>query len=304
MSFSKLTIGALMAVVTASACEVPPQQSQNPQGNNPAVQSDALFRRLGGDGGIRTIMADFVTRVAGDPRINGYFLNNNVSATRVQECLVVQVSAATGGPFQYPSLGCRDMRSVHANMKISQNDFNDTLGHLVGALTTRGVSTADIATIAGVINGMVNDIVEDRGNNATVYQRAGRKPGIENVVVAFMQDLYYDQQINGFFAGGNADRLKTCLTRLVCSIDGPCRYGSEVNVGEPGVTQANPCKDMVTIHKDINRPRTITRQDFDALVGVLVRVLDRTGLAVADKAAIVGALGPMCKDIVKGGVGC
>ena len=48
------------------------------------------------------------------------------------------------------------------------------------------------------------DIVEDPNNNLTVYQRVGRKPGVEAVVVAFMRDLFYDPRLNAFFAGGSA----------------------------------------------------------------------------------------------------
>lgn len=309
MSFSKFTIGALMAVVTASACDVPNQSANQTAGGGgtanvpPAAPSNALYVRLNGDGGIRTVMKDFVTRVAGDSRINGYFMNEGINANRIIECLVLQVGALTGGPYQYPSLGCRDMKSVHTGMKVSQNDFNDTAGHLVGALTSAAVSQADINTIVGAVGAMAPDIIEDRGNNMTVYQRVGRKPAIEQVVVALMTDVYADPRIGGFFVGGDSARLRTCLTRMVCGIDGPCKHTGEVD-GEPGVSAANKCKSMFASHQGINKPRAITKDDFNVLVERLVGVLDRAGVSATDKGAILGKLGPYCRDIVKDGTGC
>ena len=96
---------------------------------------DALYRRLGGTEGIRTVMTDFVGRAVADPKINGYFLNARVSGARITECLVLQVGAMTGGPLTYPSMGCRDMSTVHKDMGISKADFDDTANHLVAAMT-------------------------------------------------------------------------------------------------------------------------------------------------------------------------
>jgi truncated hemoglobin YjbI len=239
-----------------------------------------------------------------DTRINGFLLNRNVIPQRLIECLVLQLGAATGGPQMYPSAGCRDMKTTHRNLGISMVDFTDTAAHLVAALETYNVAPADRAAILSVLESMVPDIVEDPGNNRTVYQRIGRRPVIEQVVVAFMSDVFNDPRINGFFAGGDAARLQTCLVRMICSIDGPCKYGEEVDGFEAGVSRFAPCKDMVTAHQSIVAPRAITKADFDAVVQNLVGVLDRARVAPADKEAILRALGPTCRQIVPQGAGC
>jgi truncated hemoglobin YjbI len=262
-----------------------------------------LYNRLGGEAGIRKVVTDFVGRVAGDARINGYFLNSDVGVQRVIDCLVIQVGSLTGAGYPYPSGGCRDMKTVHTNMGVSKADFDDTAGHLVAALTAAGVAQGDISTIIGAVASTAPDIIEDPNNNKTVYQRVGRKPAVEAVVVAFLTDAFADPRINGFFAGGNAERLRTCLVRQVCGIDGPCKYGKEVD-GEKGVGQMNPCKDMLSSHRGINSPRAITKADFDAVVQILVGVLDRAGVPAAEKRAVLGALGPLCRDIVANGTGC
>ena len=318
MSRSRPTLGALMAVVAAMACDATGvvEGPMLPAGAAPismggttarppvAAPNDALYRRLGADGGIRTVVREFVGRVAADPRINGYFLNSNVIPERVIECLVLQVGALTGGPFTYPSAGCRDMKETHRGMGISTKDFNDTAGHLVAALASARVSQNDINTIVSAVATTAADMVEDPGDNRTVYQRVGRKPAIEAVVLAFLRDAFNDQSINAFFAGGNADRLRTCLIRMVCGIDGPCKYGKEVDGAEPGVARANPCKDMLSSHRGIAQPRAITKADFDTVVRLLVGVLERAGVPAGDRDAVVRALGPTCKDIVANGTGC
>jgi hemoglobin len=270
----------------------------------------SLYDRLGGEKGIQTVIGDFLQRVLGDPKINGYFLNSTVDGSRLGSCLVMQVGSLTGGPQKYPSGNCRDMKSAHAGMKVSMNDFNDLAGHLVAALEAAKVPKADVDIIVGAVAPLSSDIVEDKTNNGTVYQRVGRKPAIDAVVGKFITRVVADMRINGFFGATKADRLKTCLVRQVCGVDGPCRYGKEVD-GEPGVSKATPCRDMMSTHAGLTSPagggagaKMIAKADFDALVEDLVRELDAAGVAAADKNALLGALGPLCNQIVAGGTGC
>jgi hemoglobin len=311
MSFSRLSRGAFIVALAASmSCDQNGiVQGRQPPGAAPAAAgADALYKRLGESPGIRTVMKDFVERAVADPKINSYFLNERIDGNRIIECLTLQVSAATGGPYQYPGAsGCRDMRTVHTNLNISQQDFDDTAAHLVASLQKYGVLQADINAIIGVVNTTRGDIVADPGNNATLYSRLGRRQGIDAVVVGFMQLLFADMRINAFFAGASpqqADHIRTCLSRMICeAAAGPCQYGKEVN-GEPGVSAANKCKDMVTVHKDITNPRPINIMDFNWVVEDLVRVLDAARVSQDDKNRILGALGPTCRQIVAGGTGC
>jgi truncated hemoglobin YjbI len=248
------------------------------------------------------------------PNINVNFLNTTTDGTKVINCLVLQVGTLAGGPtpqFTYPSNGCRNMKDSHLGMKVSMQDFNDLAGHLVAALVAAKVAQADIDAIVAAVSPMANDIVEDKTNNATVYQRVGRKPAIQTVIDMFVAKVVADARINGFFGTTNAVRLKTCLVRQVCGIDGPCKYGKEVDGEAAGVGAMNVCKDMKSSHMGLTSPpggaagsRGITKADFDALVEDLVMVLDGAGVAAADKMAILSALGPTCNDIVAGGTGC
>jgi hemoglobin len=307
MKQTGLKLGTLALCLAAAACS--PGQLNTPPtpisgGGGP------LYERLGEEAGIRTVVNDFIGRVVKDPRINGYFLNAKVDPTQLSNCLTLQLGKATGGPQVYPSMGCRDMKTSHKGLKISSNDFADLAGQLVAALQAANVVKADIDTIVAKVGTYAPDIIEDQNSNATVYQRVGRKPAIIAVVNAFTTRVVGDARINGFFGRANADRLKTCLVRQVCSIDGPCKYGEEVD-GEPGVGKAQPCQDMVKVHSGMTSPpgggtgKPLVIADFTALVEDLIAELDAAKVQPSDKSMVLGALGALCKQIVAGnGAGC
>ena len=308
-SLGLLCAGLSVYLAAAAACG-DDDDGEGDAGDGADAAPPSLYDRLGRESGIRTVITDFVGRVLADDKINGYFLNREVDGGRLIDCLVKQVGNATGGPEVYPDPpgtqnGCRDMAASHRGMGISTQDFNDLVGHLVAALDEAGVARADIQTIAGVLGPLAGDIVEDEDNDATVYQRVGRKPAIKVVVADLAARIIGDAAINGFFAQTDPERLTTCLVRQVCSIDGPCRYGSEVSATaiEPGVSADEPCRAMGPSHAGLTNPTggdgaPITIEDFNALVGHLVEALDEAGVAEADKNAILGALGPLCPDIV------
>ncbi len=283
-------------------------------------EGSALYQRIGRAAGVRTVIGDFLGRVLKDSKINGFFLNSTLNAGRLSECLVLQVGSLTGGPEKY---NCRSMKESHMGLKISQRDFDDLAGHLAAAITAAGVADADKDTIMGAAGMLTGDIVEDAPNTGTVYQRVGRKPAIQTVIDMFITKVAMDVRINGFFTGVVADpnktaRLKTCLVRQVCSIDGPCKYGKEVDPvvidattsTDPGVTTATPCLDMMSSHMGLTKPPggapglPITKADFDALIEDLSMVLDGTTVTTADKNAILMTLRSMCSQIVAGGTGC
>lgn len=279
------------------------------------IPAMSLYQRLGGAAGINAVNTDFVTnRVLQDPKINGYFLNSTVDGANVIKCLGLQLGNASGGPEVYPAPGCRNMKASHMGLGISKIDFDDLVTHLVAALTAAKVSATDIAIIASVLMPMQADIVEDPINNKTVYQRVGRKPAVMAVIEKFVGRVAADVRINGFFNPTRIPRLKTCLVRQVCSIDGPCKYGKEVVTdpakpgAELGVSVTDVCRDMFSTHAGLTNPvaggagsRGISIADFNALVEDLVLTMTTDVLVPqAEQNAILGVLGPMCSDIVAG----
>jgi truncated hemoglobin YjbI len=285
------------------------------------ADTTTLYGRLGGEAGVTAVIDDFLPRVLANPAINGYFLNEGANHARLRTCLIKQVSAAGGAPgVRYPQGddpddgdGCRNMKKIHATMGISQVEFDALAGDLVEAMTTRGVAEADRTAVLGAVMPLSTEIVEDADNSATIYQRIGRRPNIENVIDRFVAKVVANVEINGFFAGASDDalaRFEVCLVRQLCDeTGGPCVYGGEItNPYEAGVADDDRCKPMLESHQDLEAGGSkIDINDFNSLVADLSTALDEGGVDPADKSAILTVLGGFCSDIVHApsqGSGC
>ncbi len=270
-----------------------------------------LYDQLGGKAAIEKVIGDFVNIVIADARINQYFLNKAVDNTRLVKCLVKLASAATGGPDKYPGLngppekdadGCRNMAESHKGMGVSAKDFGDLVEDFAKALKDNKVPDDIIAKLGGALGGLSGAIVEDKDNNKTAYQRLGRFPAVQAAVGELAKAIGGAQSIVGFFAASDFNRLGYCLQRQVCSIDGPCDYGQEVDSVTAGFKPAGACRTMLATHADMKNPgnnnANVTLADFNAVVEALAGVLTKLAVPDADKNAILGALAPTCPDIV------
>ena len=254
---------------------------------------DALYQRLGKADGIQTVVTDFLGRVKEDAKINGYFLNSSVDESRLSSCLVKQIGSATGGPEKYD---CKSMKEAHQGLGISKKDFDDLVGHLSDALVAAKLPSPDVDKVLGVLGPLSADIVADATSDQTIYQRLGRKPAIQALVMDFHARVMADTTIAHFFATTEVNRLATCLVRQVCgATGGPCKYGEEIANAEPGVV--SPCRSMKDSHSGLG----IAYADFENLVGDFVAALDAAKVPTADKDAILSVLAPMCTDIVEKG---
>ncbi len=96
--------------------------------------------RLGSAACIRSIVDEFAVNCASDPRINRYFFavsSDPQRLTTFKHHLVNQICVASGGPCEYKG---RPMKSAHAGMKITDEDFNAFVEDLVGALTVAQIT--------------------------------------------------------------------------------------------------------------------------------------------------------------------
>lgn len=115
----------------------------------------------------------------------------------------------------------------------------------------------------------------------SLYDRLGGKPAITAVVDDFVARVAADNRINGKFANANIPRLKTMLVDQICQASGgPCTYTG---------------RDMKSAHAGMG----VSGGEFDALVGDLVATLTKFKVGEREKNELLGALGPMKKDIVE-----
>ena len=115
----------------------------------------------------------------------------------------------------------------------------------------------------------------------SLYERLGGKPAIQAVVDDFVANVAADTRINRYFANANIPRLKAQLVDQICeATGGPCKYTGQ-NM------------------KDAHRGMGITSAAFDALVEDLVKTLNKFNVPEKEKGELLGALGPMKKEIVE-----
>ena len=135
----------LMAVValTVSACaSAPPEPT--------------LYQRLGGRDALKGVVDDFVANVVADPRVNARFKGLQPAAVaKLQTNLADQICDATGGPCAY--LG-RDMKAVHAGMRITDAEWTATVEDLVKSLNKFKVGAKEQQELLAILGPMKKDI--------------------------------------------------------------------------------------------------------------------------------------------------
>ena len=116
-----------------------------------------LYKRLGGREGISIVVADFVTNMAGDSRVNARFKDmKGPEIEKLKSNLSDQICDATGGPCSYVG---RDMKTTHKGMKITEAEWNATVENLVKALDKHNVGAQAKSELLGALAPMKADIV-------------------------------------------------------------------------------------------------------------------------------------------------
>ena len=122
-----------------------------------------------------------------------------------------------------------------------------------------------------------------RSSMPSLYKRLGGREGIAIVVGDFTANMAADPRVNERFKGmkpAEVEKFKSTLADQICdATGGPCSY-----LG----------KDMKTTHAGMK----ITEGEWNATVENLVKALDKNNVTAGAKQELLGALGPMKKDIV------
>jgi len=119
--------------------------------------------------------------------------------------------------------------------------------------------------------------------NKTLYQRLGGYDAVAAVVDDFIGRLIADDRFAKFFKGASDDSKKRIRQHIVdqfcAAAGGPCLYTG---------------REMKTSHQGLG----ITEDDWSAAAKHLVDSLDKFKVPEKEKGELLGALGPMKKDIV------
>jgi len=137
----------------------------------------ALFDRLGGEDGVSNIVADFVLRVLDDPRVNfdrlgvkrgGFSIHRDQSEAwkptpqnvgTLQTHLVEFLALATGGPARYTG---RQIEATHAEMHISNPEFDAALGDLKASLDKLKIPNLEQKELLAIVESTRPEIVTER----------------------------------------------------------------------------------------------------------------------------------------------
>ena len=127
---------------------------------NVFAQNQSLYQRLGGYEAIAAVTDDFITRLATDKQLGRFFVGaSDNSKKRIRQLVVDQLCAATGGPCVY--LG-RDMKTAHAGLGITEDDWNIAVKHLLDTLTKFKVGKREQEELATALTQLKADIVEKK----------------------------------------------------------------------------------------------------------------------------------------------
>ena len=136
----------------------------------------SLFERLGGEKGLTALVDDFTPRLLEDPRVNWNragvtshaFLKRTKSETwqpspdnvaTLKKHMVQFLALATGGPVQYEG---KEMKSTHANMHISNPEFEAVVGDIKASLDKLQVPNKEQKEFLAIIESTRPLIVTER----------------------------------------------------------------------------------------------------------------------------------------------
>ena len=136
-----------------------------------------LYARLGGEQGVAKIVDDFIGRALADPRVNwarkgvtrGGLLGigdksveweaSPQNVATLKRHMAQFVGLATGGPAVYEG---KDIKASHAGMKITNAEFDATIGDLKATLDALQVPADEQKELLSIIESTRPQIAEER----------------------------------------------------------------------------------------------------------------------------------------------
>jgi len=132
-------------------------------GRGTQAQQPSLYERLGGVYAIASVVDDFIDRVMDNPRLNANpkvdEAHHRVSRAGFKYLVTEMVCWAAGGPQKYTG---RSMADSHADLAISEAEWQVFLGDFRACLNKFGVPAAEQAELFAIVDSTKKDIVLPR----------------------------------------------------------------------------------------------------------------------------------------------
>ncbi|MEO6787697.1 MAG: group 1 truncated hemoglobin [Chthoniobacteraceae bacterium] len=113
-----------------------------------------MYQQLGGKAAIDAAVEIFYKKVLADDRIKHFF--DDVDMVRQRTKQKQFLSAAFGGPIPWEG---KDMRKVHARLKLKDSDFNAVAENLQASLTELKVKPELIAKVMAIAESVRADVL-------------------------------------------------------------------------------------------------------------------------------------------------
>lgn len=120
----------------------------------------SLYDRLGGLGPISVVVSDFLDEMIPDPKLNENpaidEARERVPAPYLKYQVTAFVCQATGGPCEYHG---RDMKSSHAHLNITEDEWDRMVTIFKGVLADHGVPEKETKELLELLGTTKDDIV-------------------------------------------------------------------------------------------------------------------------------------------------
>lgn len=144
----------VMVIMMFGLLQIRPTQAQD-------KPEKSLYTRLGGYDAIAAVVDDFFGRLITDPQFATRFFTGHSadSFKKVRQLTVDLTCEVTGGPCYYTG---RDMKTTHAGLGITENDWDASVKHFVATLDKFKVPQKEKSEMLNIISGLKGDIVEKK----------------------------------------------------------------------------------------------------------------------------------------------
>jgi hemoglobin len=150
-----MRIATMMIALLAACGGGKPADTTTTTTSSTGGSGGTLFTSLGGEPAIKAVVKDFVEeQVAKDNRISMFFTNTDIPP--FEQKLYDQLCAASGGGCTYTG---KDMKTVHKDMEISNDTWNQFTGHLNETVTRFHIPDRERNELVVIVQSLKKDIV-------------------------------------------------------------------------------------------------------------------------------------------------
>ncbi len=146
--------------------DIAPSPKADPK-SEPKVEpkKTTLWDRLGGEPGVAKVINDLLAVAIEDKKVNllrdGKYKLDAKATAHLKKMLLEMVSEVAGGPLKYTG---KDMKSAHAGMKITAEEFDAFAELMVETLKKNKVAKADIDELMKIVGATKSAIIEGKDN--------------------------------------------------------------------------------------------------------------------------------------------